>query len=97
MEDNSRQQMLRDINRRLCRTKLLDYNIIEDLLLQLQSITKPIGKEEQALLKIVRLSKKELKKYNKAGSQSEKISILRKVLRNITNDIEKHILNYFSE
>ena len=97
MEEKSRAQLLKELHRNFCQIRILDYNIIKDLLLQLQSITKSKGDEKKALLSIVHLAKKELKKYNKAGSQSDKTDILRSVLRNITNDLNNHIRNYFPD
>jgi len=89
--------MLEEILKRLCQLRILNYELINDLLYQLQSFTKNKGDEEKALLLIVRIAKKELKAYKRESSQSAKNEGLRTVLYNIINDLTNHIRIYFSD
>jgi hypothetical protein len=97
MTEKSRKQMLDDILKRFCQLRILNYELINDLLDQLQSITKNKGDEEKSLLLIVRMAKKELKKYKRESSQTTKNEGLRTVLYNIINDLTIHIRIYFSD
>jgi len=97
MEEKSRQQVLEEILQRFCRVKILHFDVIMDLILQLQNVTTSRGDEEKSLLFIVRLAKKELKKYNKAGAQSDQTRILRTVLQDTISDLTNHIRIYFPE
>jgi len=89
--------MLEEILKRFCQLRILNYELINDLLFQLQGFTKNKGDEEKALLFIVRMSKKELKNYKKESSQTAKKEGLRSVLYNIINDLTNHIRIYFSD
>ena len=97
MTEKSRKQMLEEILKRFCQLRLLNYELINDLLSQLQSITKNKGDEERSLLFIVRIAKKELKKYKKESSQTAKNKGFRIVLFNVINDLTIHIRIYFSD
>jgi len=97
MTEKSRKQMLEEILKRFCQLRILNYELIEDLLYQLQSITKNKGDEEKSLLFIVRIAKKELKKYKRESSQTAKNEGLRTVLYSIINDLTNHIRIYFSD
>jgi hypothetical protein len=97
MTEKSRKQMLEEILKRFCQLHILNYELINDLLSQLQSITKNNGDEERSLLLFVRMAKKELKKYKKESSQTAKNEGLRTVLYAIINDMTIHIRIYFSE
>ena len=63
MTEKSRKQMLEEILKRFCQLRILNYELINDLLYQLQSITKNKGDEGKALIFIVRMAKKELVNY----------------------------------
>jgi len=89
--------MLEEILKRFCQLRILNYELINDLLYQIQSFTKIRGDEEKALLFIVRKAKKELKSYKRESSQSAKDEGLRTVLYNIINDLTNHIRIYFSD
>ncbi len=80
MTEKSRKQMLEEILKRFCQLRILNYELINDLLYQLQSFTKNKGDEEKALLLIVRIAKKELKGYKRESSQTAKNEGLRAVL-----------------
>lgn len=95
MEEKTRQQLLEGILQRFCQVKILHYDLIDDLLRQLKNITTTRGDEERSLLFLVRLAKRELKKYSKARTQSEKSDILRKVLSGTISDLTNHINIYF--
>jgi hypothetical protein len=97
MTEKSRKQMLEEILKRFCQLRLLNYELINDLLSQLQSITKNDRDEERSLLFIVRMAKKELKKYKKESSQTAKNKGLRIVLFDVINDLTIHIRIYFSD
>ena len=79
-----------------CQLRILNYELIYDLLSQLESNTKSTGDEEKSLLFIVRMAKKEVKKYKRESSQTAKNKGLRIVLFNIINDLTIHIRIYFS-
>ena len=97
MDGKTRQQMLEEVLQRFCRVKILNYDVLMDLLSQMQNITNSKGDEESSLLFIVRLAKKELKKYKKAVTQSDQTKILRSVLQDVVNDLSIHLRIYFSE
>ena len=97
MEETSRQQKIERILQRFCQVKFLHYDVIDDLLSQLQTITTTKGDEEKSLLFIVRLARKELKKYNKDGTDAEKTARLRNVLSNAIDDLTNHLRIYFAE
>jgi hypothetical protein len=97
MTEKSRKQMLEEILKRSCQLRILNYELISDLLTQLQSITTTKGDEEKSLLFIVRMAKKELKKYKTRSSQTTKNEGLRTVLYTIINDLTIHIRIYFSD
>ncbi len=97
MTDKSRKQILEEILKRFCQLRILNYELIYDLLSQLESITKSNGDEEKSLLFIVRMAKKEVKKYKRESSQTAKNKGLRIVLFNIINDLTIHIRIYFSD
>ena len=97
MTEKSRKQILEEILKRFCQLRILNYELINDLLYQLQSITKKKGDEEKSLLFIVQMAKKELKKYKRESSQTTKNEGLRTVLYNIINDLTIHIRIYFSD
>lgn len=97
MNEPSRQQKLEQILQRFCRVKILHYDVIEELLLQLKTITTTQGDEEDSLLFIVRLSMKELRKCKKARTDKEKNEILRRVLRDTINDLTNHLRIYFPQ
>jgi len=97
MEDKSRQQMLETILKRFCQVRTLNYDIIDDLLSQMQSITTGKGDEEKSLLLLVRLAKKELRKYKQERSQTTKKDGLRATLNGIVNDLTVHMQIYFSD
>jgi hypothetical protein len=97
MTEKSRKQMLEEILKRFCQLRLLNYELINDLLSQLQSITKNDRDEERSLSFIVRMAKKELKKYKKESSQTAKNKGLRIVLFDVINDLTIHIRIYFSD
>jgi metal-responsive CopG/Arc/MetJ family transcriptional regulator len=97
MTEKSRKQMLEEIVKRFCQLRLLNYELINDLLSQLQNITTKKGDEERSLLVIVQIAKKELKKYKKESSQTAKNNGLRIVLFNVINDLTIHIRIYFSD
>ena len=89
--------MLEEILKRFCQVRLLNYEIIDDLLSQLQSITTTKGDEEDSLLFIVRLAKKELKKYKRENSESVKKEGIRSILHSVVNDLTVHMRIYFSD
>ena len=95
MEERSRQQMLEEILKRFCEMRTLHYEVIKDLLLQLKSITKTKGDEEDSLLFIVRLTNRELKKCKRERTDVDKTKRLRAVLSSIINDLTTHIKIYF--
>ena len=97
MDGKTRQQMLEEVLQRFCRVKILNYDVLMDLLSQMQNITNSKGDEESSLLFIVRLAKKELKKYKKAVTQSDQTKILRSVLQDVVNDLSIHLRIYFPE
>jgi hypothetical protein len=97
MTEKSRKQMLEEILKRFCQLRILNYELINDLLSQLQYITTNKGDEERSLLFIVRMAKKVLKKYKKESSQTAKKEGLRIVLFNVINDLTIHIRIYFSD
>ena len=97
MEERSRQQLLEEILKRFCQVRTLNYEVLKDLLVQLKSITKSKGEEEESLLFIVRMALKELKKYKNERTDSEKTKRLRNVLSSITNDLAVHIRIWFPE
>jgi hypothetical protein len=72
MTEKSRKQMLEEILKGFCQLRILNYELINDLLSQLQSITTKKGDEERSLLFIVQIAKKELRKYKKESSQTAK-------------------------
>ena len=71
MEERTRQQLLEEILQRLCRVKLLNVEVMDDLLLQLKTITRTKGDEESSLLFIVKMARKELKKAKTAKIKAE--------------------------
>ena len=89
--------MLEEFLKRFCQLRILNYELINDLLDQLQSFTRNKGEEEKALLFIVQMAKKELKVYKKESSQTAKSEGLRTVLYNIIEDLTNHIRIYFSD
>jgi len=97
MIEKSRKQMLEEILKRSCQLRILNYELINDLLSQLQSITKNNGDEGKSLLFLVRMARKELKKYKRESSQTTKNEGLRTVLYNFINDLTIHIRIYFSD
>ena len=76
-------QMLEEILKIFCQLRILNYELIDDLWSQLQIITTNKGDEEKSLLLIVRIAKKELKKWKKESSQTAKNKGLRIVLLNV--------------
>ena len=97
MTEKSRKQMLEEILKRFCQLRLLNYELIDDLLYQLQSITENKGDEEKSLLFIVRNAKKELRKYKRESSQTVKNEGLRTVMYHIINDLTIHLRIHFSD
>jgi len=95
MEVKSRQHLLEEILQRLCSIKFLNVEVIDDLLRQLQSITRTKGDEESSLLVIVRIARKELKKAKTVRNETERSRQLRSILSDITNDLTNHIRIYF--
>jgi hypothetical protein len=95
METKTRKELLEEILQRFCRVKTLNYEVIDDLLLQLKRITKTKGDEESSLLFIVRLARKELRKVRKSRSDADRSTILRNVLSAVTNDLTNHLRIYF--
>ena len=89
--------MLEEILKRFCRVRLLNYEIIDDLLTQLQNITTTKGDEEDSLLFIVRLARRELKKYKREKSESLKKDGIRSILYSVVNDLTVHMRIYFSD
>ena len=97
MTEKSRKQMLEEILKRFCQLRILNHELINDLLSQLQIITKNKGDEERALLFIVRNAKKELRKNKWGSSKTDKNQGLRAVLFSIINDLTVHLRIYFPE
>lgn len=95
MEERNRQQILEEILQRLCRIKLLNVEVMDDLFRQLKNVTKTKGDEESSLLYIVKLARKELKKAKSAKNETERSRQLRKVLNDVTHDLTNHIQIYF--
>ena len=88
--------MIERILQRFCQVKFLHYDVLDDLLTQLETITTTKGDEEKSLLFMVRLAKKELKKYNQERTDADKTARLRRVLRHIISDLTNHLKIYFS-
>ena len=95
MEIKTRKQILEEILQRFCRVKILNYEVLYDLLQQLQTVTTTKGDEESSLLMLVQLSKKELKKARSIRDEKERSKVLRRVLYDLTNDLTNHIRIYF--
>ena len=89
--------MLESILKRFCQVRTLNYDIIDDLLSQMQSITTGKGDEEKSLLLLIRQAKKDLRKCKQERPQSAKKDGLRATLNLIVNDLTVHMNVYFSD